>query len=148
MAAFHEVYDTTGMLECDLYPKMDEVIRKLAEEGFLLGVTTSKNESAARKILQHFQLDTFFKEIVGSAEDGKIEKKDEIIEEFFIRCPDLKRSETILIGDTAFDAEGAKKTGIACLGVSYGFGTTASLKKCDVVSIADSPKAILSYFEA
>lgn len=40
---------------------------------------------------------------------------------------DFSKEQTVLIGDTHYDADGAKEGGIDCIGVGYGFGAQ---KKC------------------
>lgn len=39
----------------------------------------------------------------------------------------IGKNELCLIGDTKYDAAGAKAFGIRCIGVSYGFGTREEL---------------------
>ena len=59
--------------------------------------------------------------------------------------PDRKKENSILVGDTTYDAEGAQNAGIRFLAVSYGYGTMESLEQTDALEIVPSADEI---FEA
>ena len=82
---------------------------------------------------------------MGASQDSKIELKNEVIDYAFKRAPWQNRLETVLVGDTHFDAEGAKKSGITCIGVSYGFGTVEELLEAGAVAVLDSPSEVARY---
>ena len=77
--------------------------------------------------------------------DGVRADKYEVIIEALERFGNPDKSEVVLVGDTRFDAEGATKAGIDCIGVLYGFGTRESLEKAGVKYIAESMEDILNY---
>ncbi len=134
-------YARGGMFDCLLYDGILDCIRTLHEEGFHMALTSSKHEEACVKILRHFSLDHYFDDIVGS-DDNVRETKAEVIEEFFRIHPDLSREDTVLIGDTKFDMEGAALTGIRGIGVTYGFGSLSDLEEYSASYIAHNPGEI------
>ena len=57
------------------------------------------------------------------------------------------RSEVVLIGDTKYDAVGAKKAGIDCIGVTYGFGTREELYQAGAVAVFDTLREVEAYLD-
>ena len=101
---------------------------------------------ACQRIIEHFHLETYFDGVYGAALDGSISTKKQVLEHVF-KENGMKREDTILIGDTKFDAIGAKEAEISCIGVTYGFGTAEELKKAGAVFICDSAKEVADYIE-
>lgn len=144
---YRERFDVEGIFECELYPGVEEAVRQLKENGYLVALASSKPEVACKRILEHFGLTKYFDEIVGSTLDGSISTKGEVLEELYRRMPDVEKNEMCLVGDTKFDVLGAKEFGIDCIGVSYGFGTKEELENAGAVTICDSLKEVVSYVD-
>ena len=51
---YRERYNTTGIFECKLYPGVEKCIRTLKEQGYRIGMASSKPEESCRRILDHF----------------------------------------------------------------------------------------------
>lgn len=54
----------------------------------------------------------------------------------------FSKEKTVLLGDTHYDADGAKEAGIDCIGVSYGFGTAEELLSAGAVAVYDEQKTL------
>ena len=119
---YRERYNTTGIFECKLYPGVEKCIRTLKEQGYRIGMASSKPEVSCRRILEHFGILPLFDAVVGATFDGTRDKK----------------SEMCLIGDTMFDVNGAKELGIFCIAVSYGFGDVEEMKAAGIAGLCDS----------
>ena len=50
-----------------------------------------------------------------------------------------------MLGDSRFDAAGARLCGIDFIGVSYGYGSVEEMKREGAIAIADSPEELLKY---
>lgn len=147
VAKFRERYRQEGMYECRLYPGVEETLGRLKEAGFRLVLASSKIETACRQILKHFGIDTYFEQIVGATEDGRISKKADVLRAAVERLgtPDVK--DCILIGDTCFDVSGAKAVNMECIGVTYGFGTREELEESGAVYVCGSLEEVEAYLE-
>ena len=119
---YRERYNKTGIFECKLYPGVEKCIRTLKEQGYRIGMASSKPEVSCKRILEHFGILPLFDDVVGATFDGHRDKK----------------SEMCLIGDTMFDVNGAKELGIFCIAVSYGFGDVEEMKAAGVAGMCDS----------
>lgn len=133
IAKYRERYEPVGIFESELYAGVEPFLRFLKEHGFCVALASSKPEDMCRKLLAHFGLDGYFDEVVGATRDGRIDSKIQVLEETFRRLPEAKREETVLVGDTRFDAFGGKSAGIAVIGITYGFGTREELEEAGVV---------------
>ena len=135
---YRERYNTTGIFECKLYPGVEKCIRTLKEQGYRIGMASSKPEVSCKRILEHFGILPLFDDVVGATFDGTRDKKSEILKEVMHRWSHIPKSEMCLIGDTMFDVNGAKELGIACLAVSFGFGDVKEMKEAGVIGVCDS----------
>lgn len=136
---YRERYNTTGIYENRLYPKIRELLELLKVNDKILGVASSKPEVYVRKILEYFQVDGFFRVIVGSELDGRRTRKAEVIEEALRRLDlDWQRDGVLMVGDRRHDVEGARECGIQCIGVTYGYGTREELEQAGAVYIAET----------
>ncbi len=146
---YRERFDVKGIFECCLYEGVEKVIRSLWERGYVLALASSKPEAACRRILKHFDLLRYFHEVVGSTLDGSISTKQEVLEELGRRMAHLAigKDQMCLIGDTKYDAAGAKAFGIACIGVSYGFGTEQELLAAGAEAVFAGIEEVENYIE-
>lgn len=134
---YRERYRPIGILECSLYPGVEECIRTLKSEGYQIGMASSKPEEFCRRILEHFGLLDLFDDVVGATFDRRIDTKEEVLNEVLRRWSDIPKNQMCLIGDTMFDLVGAKKIGIDCIAVSYGFGDAKEMLQNGAVAICD-----------
>lgn len=125
---FRERYNVIGLFECSLYPGVRECIERLKEEGFLIAVASSKPEITCKRILEYHNILGLFDEVSGASMDGKVETKEQVLNQLFNRWPGVNRNEMVLVGDTIFDVEGANKVGLKSVGVSFGFGSVDEMK--------------------
>ena len=118
---FRERYNEKGAEESELFPEVPELLRKLKNAGYKLGVATSKYEEYAKIMIDQFGLTDMFEYITGSNLDESISKKHEVIEEALRRFGIAHRKEeALMIGDMKYDHIGAKTAGIDSFGIYTG----------------------------
>lgn len=144
---YRERYQEVGILECDLYKDTKQTLSSLKEKGYTISLGSSKPENYCKKILEHFELTSYFDEIVGAQLHGTRNEKADVLKEVIKRLNICDLSQVTLVGDTKFDAIGAQEVGIDCLGVSYGFGSREELLLNKVVKVVCSMKEVDTYFE-
>ena len=142
---YREYYSQTGLFENRAYDGVDELLKKIKESGRKIAVATSKPEKFSIQILEKFGLLSYFDVVSGATVDGVRGDKSEVIEEALKRFGNPDKKDVVLVGDTRFDAEGAKQVGIECIGVLYGFGTRESLEQAGVNMIAERIEDIYSF---
>ena len=137
VAVYRERYNKIGLFECSLYPGVRECIEKLKAQGYLIGMASSKPEVSCRRILEHFGILELFDDVVGATFDGRIDTKEEVLNEVMRRWSDVPKDEMCLIGDTMFDVEGANQVGIRTVAVTFGFGNVQEMVEAGAVAVCD-----------
>ena len=143
---YRERYSTSGWKECTLTEGTEELLSRLKAAGKVLAVATSKPECFAVPILEHFGIAGYF-DFIGGAElehDGR-NSKDAVIEYVLESLAVSDRSKAIIVGDRFHDIDGAKKTGIASVGVLSGYGSREELHAHGADYIAENMKDALKY---
>lgn len=113
-------YKKYSLLMADLYPETLNVLKYLKEKGYKMAVATNKSHDNAVNILTHFGISEYCEYMMGADLEGKLKKADII--ETCLKELNITSDEAVYIGDSAFDLEGAEKTGLDFIGVTYGFG--------------------------
>ena len=122
-----------------LYPGVPQVLDRLAEEGWALGVCTNKPEGLAETLLQRLDIRDRFAAMLG-ADTLPVKKPDptHLLETVRRAGGDPRR--TVLMGDTTTDRDTARNAGVPV--VLVGFGPRGA-------GIAElEPDAILPHYDA
>ena len=144
---YRERYAPVGIYENELYPGILEMLEKLKARGYRLGVASSKPENFVNTVLEHFHMTSYFDQIVGSKPDGGRTDKTAVIEEALLRMGLAKhRNQVIMVGDKEHDVLGARKAGLDCIAVSYGYGTMEELENAHPLKIVNSTEELLDFF--
>lgn len=143
---FRSRYNTVGKFENYPYPGIRELLQTLSAHGHRLFVATSKPETTALEVLEHFDLSRYFEIICGATMDrSRIDKSDVIA---YLLQQAGTAENTVMVGDTAFDVLGAASHGIPTIGVSWGYGSILDMQSAGAVSIANTPEELLQLLEA
>lgn len=139
---FRNRYKDHDLFLASAYDGIPELLSHLKEEGYLLGVATLKREDYAIRLLDHYHLSEYFDVIHGGDFESKFLKADVL--NLCLNELNAAPDETILVGDTASDGNGARITGIHFLAVTFGFGPDSAEKWADFNPIftADSAAEI------
>lgn len=131
---FRSRYIPVGKFENEPYPGIDGLLARLQARGHRLYVATSKPEVTAREVLDHFHLSRYFSEICGADMKDRRDTKEQVLEYLLEKVG--PQADVIMVGDTHFDVLGAKAHGIPTIGVTWGYGTEASMVEAGAVAIA------------
>ena len=137
IAHYREYYSVTGKYECELFDGLREMLERLKQNGKRVVMATSKPEVFAKDIAKHHKIDGYFDHICGADMGGPISEKDQVIA-YLLKKSGYQKNETLMIGDTLFDVEGAEKNGIDCVAVTYGYGTKKELLNSSAVAVVDT----------
>jgi phosphoglycolate phosphatase-like HAD superfamily hydrolase len=123
MRAYRERYVGVGWLENSVFEGMGELLADLSASGRRLAVATSKNQSTAEKILEHFGLDSHFEYIAGASDDGSRRSKSDVIGHALasLGITDVVDHAVVMIGDRSHDVHGAAEYGIPVVFVRWGY---------------------------
>ena len=132
-----ERFSTIGLFENAVYAGIPEALAELRSRGFRLFVATSKPETYAVRILEHFQLDSYFQHIYGCELDGTRSEKAEVIA-YLLEREQIKAETAIMIGDRLHDIRGAHANQMRAIGVLYGFGSADELEQAGADALCPS----------
>ncbi|SPT52418.1 5'-nucleotidase [Actinomyces bovis] len=122
-----------------LYPGIRNLLEALEAAAVPVSLATSKNESLARHIIEAYGLAPCFTVIAGAGEGDKGGAKSEVVRSALDRlaAAGADISHPVHVGDLSHDVEGARKEGVDCVGVLWGYGSAESLQ--GAVALAKTP---------
>jgi phosphoglycolate phosphatase len=144
---YRDRYTRLGAFENTLYEGIIEMLDALAELGMSLSVATAKPEQTAHPILDYFGISDRFDVRAGATLTSERRTKAQVID-FALReleihaDPDLGEH-VIMIGDRNHDVQGAMHHGIACIGVTWGYGSIEELLGAGAVALAETPADVV-----
>ena len=109
-ALFREQYKSADLFKAKPYDNVFEVLRYLRSNGVKTAVATYKREDYTKLLLDHFGLSKYFDIICGSDFEGKLQKKDIILNA--VNKSRFSINDTIMVGDTILDAEAERESSI------------------------------------
>lgn len=131
-----------GVFDAAVYDGMPALLRAISEARIPLSLATSKPETPATIVLEHYGLAHYFDELTGASDDEKRSKKADVVAEALRRLAadgaDLTRP--VMIGDRIHDVEGSAEHAVPTIFVTWGYGSPA--EAADAVAIVDHPREI------
>jgi phosphoglycolate phosphatase-like HAD superfamily hydrolase len=114
-----------------VFPGVEELLPKLIEDGYLLGLVTGNVEAAAHIKLHRARLNRFFSfGVYGSDSTDRGElTKTALKRAALVYGEPVTAAEALVVGDTPHDVEGAHAAGIACVGVGAYHFTADQLRE-------------------
>lgn len=141
---FREYFRDTGIFENEVYDGIENLLNEIRVSGRKIILATSKPEEFAKRILVHFGLNKYFDFIAGATMDSsRVEKSDVIAYALKEGC--YSSENAVMIGDKMHDILGAKKNGLASIGVLFGYGSRDELEKANADFIAETVEDIIKF---
>lgn len=139
---FRNFYKKKALFEANLYDGIIQILQCLRRKNIKIGVATYKREDYAIDLLEHFGIAEYCSVIHGADNDNKLTKADII--NLCIQELGVGKTNTVLVGDTDYDAKGAAEANVSFVAVTYGFGYKRENFNCSYPYICsiDNPKAL------
>ena len=134
---FREYYSEKGIFQNTIYENIQTVLFELKNRGKKLVVATSKPEVFTKKVLDHFNISSYFDYVSGATLNNEKIKKVDIIRDAICKLGITDKSKVVMIGDRKLDVLGAKENGIDSIGVLWGYGDLLELEKVGPTYIAE-----------
>ncbi|MCP1447805.1 HAD-IA family hydrolase [Priestia megaterium] len=115
-----------------------ETLRLLKQKGYKIGFTTSNNQVVMNEFLINNSINIFnYRHFSFSP----LSKSKDISS--FLKKYDLKKEDVVYVGDELRDIKAAKKNGLFCIAVSWGFDSVELLNTGRADKVITEPKEIL-----
>jgi phosphoglycolate phosphatase len=114
-----------------VFPGVEELLPKLIEDGYLLGLVTGNVEAAAHIKLHRARLNRFFSfgGYGSDSSDRGALTKIALRRAALVYGESVTPDQALVVGDTPHDVEGAHAAGIACVGVGAYHFTAEQLRE-------------------
>ncbi|MGE8430707.1 MAG: HAD-IA family hydrolase [Sphingobacterium sp.] len=143
---YRERFSTIGLYENILFDRIPELLTLLKTKGYNIYLATSKPEIFAHKILQHFEINTYFDFAGGSALDDSRPTKTSVIQYVMEKAKLTNPQDCLMIGDRKHDLIGARETGMDAVGVLYGYGSQAELEQESPTYLIQTVPDLIEFF--
>ncbi|MBQ7385135.1 MAG: HAD hydrolase-like protein [Ruminococcus sp.] len=138
LVIYQDFYKIHGLKANRLYDGIEELLKKLYESDAKIAVCSSKQQKPADNVCNFLGITGYFDAVCGSAPDGSRKEKEEVIP-YTVNVLGGKISDkVVMIGDTKFDAKGARLNNVDFIGVNYGYGTYETMTAEGASVFADS----------
>ena len=143
LAIYRERYHESGAFNSHVYAGIEQALRSIAATGVPLALATSKPETQARRILDHFGLEDVFTFIGGASDDEVRSEKADVVayvlENLVLLGVDI--ASPVMIGDREHDVHGAAACGVPTIFVDWGYGADA--EQAGSIAVAATPADLL-----
>lgn len=147
---YRERYNDKGVYESSLYDGIEKLLKDLKKDGFKIAIASSKPQKYIEMLLDYLKIRTYFDVTCGVSFETDCEPKSDIIVRAMKEL-ETEPNETLVVGDTHYDIDGARLNYIDSAGVLWGFGTKFEFIEAGAKFIAEKPEDIesiaLGFFE-
>lgn len=141
---YRERYTPIGIYETKAYPGVKEILDALKENDYKIGMATSKPEGMAEEVAKFLKIYEYFDIICGADLKGPRQSKADVLNKLFENSSFVKE-QSVLVGDTHYDIEGANEVGIDSVGVNWGMGTKEEMMTAGAVEVFDEYESLIEY---
>lgn len=135
---FLEIYETQKLKNTKPFDGIVEIIEKLCFDKILY-IITNKDEKSTIEILKYFNLDKYFKKVIGRDTFG-IKKPDKRLIDYVKKNENVDEKEILIIGDSEIDIIFGKENNIKVIVVSWGgISDLEEIKKLNPDFIVEKP---------
>ena len=139
---YREKYLNVGAYDATQYAGVGLVLKAVHESPLRMSLATSKPETPATLILEHFNLARYFDVITGASDDEVRSAKKDVVAEALIRLEALGAdiSRPVLVGDREHDVHGAAANDVPTIFVDWGYGSLA--EQAGAVAVVETPQEL------
>lgn len=149
-AMYRARYDEYAERGCEPYAGILDALHYVHSVSGKTGTATLKKEFHARRMLRHFHLAEQLDYIAGVDDAGVRATKELVVAHAMRGLGVSDPKKVVLIGDTEYDANGAKAAGIDFIGVTYGYGFASKEEVAAFphVYAADTVDEVIQYLKS
>lgn len=119
-AVFRKRYKEGDVLLARPYEGVYDILRWMKNKGMHIAVATNKRQDFVDALMEKYEFAVYMEAVYGTDMEGKLKKAD-LIQKCICSFSDCGADQTVMIGDSSYDAIAAQEAGVDFIGVTYGF---------------------------
>ena len=139
---FLKIYNADPCVDTQPFAGIIEFLQWGIANNKKLICVTNKPEQPARKILEVLKMDQYFIDVIGGDRFDK-RKPDPIQLNYCVEHFQTTAEKTLMMGDSSNDVEAARRAGIDCIVVSYGYNHGEDIHLCQPQQVVDDLTVLL-----
>ena len=120
-----------------------ELVRAVADRSARTVLATSAGPAELERLLAVLDLDDVVTGITSAKDVGQAKPEPDLIRAA-LDIAGVPAERAVLVGDTGYDVESARRAGVACVGVRTGGVSEAELREAGAVAVYDDVVALLA----
>lgn len=142
LATFLEIYNADPCVDTQPFHGILDFLQWGIQNNKKLICVTNKPEQPARKILEILNMDHYFVDVIGGDRFEK-RKPDPIQLNYCIEHYQSTADKTLMVGDSSNDVEAARRAGVDCVVLSYGYNHGEDIQLCQPQQVIDDVMELL-----
>lgn len=142
-----EIFKEKFLSDIKPFPKARELFLKIKKDGKRIALASSSNKEEVEAYKKIARVEDLIEEETSTDDAEKSKPHPDIFQAALDKLKDVKASEVVIIGDTAYDAEAATAAGIKIVGVLTGGWTETELLKTGCLKVYKDVAEILKKYE-
>lgn len=139
-----EIFRERYLPTLEPFPDARELLERMRADGMTLSVATSASKEDMGALLERAGIEDLIEERTSSS-DAEESKPDPDIVEAALEAAGVGAEDAVMLGDTPYDVEAARRAGVRCVAVRCGGWGDADL--ADAVAVYDDPADLLRRYE-
>ncbi len=134
---FLQIYNADPCVDTQPFDGIMEFLAWGKAQGKTLVCVTNKPEAPARAIVEQLGMNAYFDDVIGG--DRFAERKPHPRQ--LLHCVEhyaVEKQHVLMIGDSVNDVEAARRAGIDCIVVSYGYNHGENIHDCQPQQVVDN----------
>ncbi len=142
LETFLKIYNADPCVLTQPFDGIIEFLQWAKAEGKMLICVTNKPEQPARSIVEALGMNQYFADVIGGDrfEERKPHPKQLL---YCAEHYELDKTDILMVGDSVNDVEAARRAGIDCIVVSYGYNHGENIRDCQPQMVVDNLKELL-----
>lgn len=142
-----KIFKRDYMPRVRVFPQVRELFLKLKAEGKHIALASSAKEDELKIYKKIAQIEDLVEEEASADDAEKSKPHPDIFQAALEQLGDLAAAEVIVVGDTPYDAEAARKISLRTIGVLCGGFPEAELDAAGCMAIYQDPADLLARYE-
>ena len=128
------------------YPNINEMLKKLHENGIKIAIVSNKADFAAQKLCEQF-FSGLYDFAIGAKENLRKKPERDMIDAALGALGGIKTAEGVYVGDSEVDILTAKNACMPCISVNWGFRSNEDLRSSCASIIVSNPLDIINIID-